>query len=133
VVFTACHRRRLEVSNCRLSINDNRMVRIMGRCFTVAKAEKFTSGKCKKIFAGDRRIAVFNDGGTLHAIDDSCTHVGGSLSEGSCENGIVTCPWHGAQFRLSDGQGLGPPAYRRVTVYPIQITNGVIEVEVVDE
>ena len=104
----------------------------MGRIVTVADAESFGPGKCKKVYAGDLRIAVFNHGGTLHAIDDTCTHVGGSLSEGLCEDGIVTCPWHGAQFRLSDGQGLGPPANRGVTVYPIRVTKGVIEVEIVD-
>ena len=105
----------------------------MARLYRVADAESFGPGKRKKVFAGERRIAVFNDAGTVCAVDDTCTHVGGSLSEGSCENGVVTCPWHGAQFRLSDGQGLGPPAYRPVTVYPIRIANGAIEVEVADE
>lgn len=105
----------------------------MGQIVTVAKAESLGPGRRKKVFAGDRRIAVFNDRGALHAVDDSCTHVGGSLSEGLCEDGIVTCPWHGAQFRLADGQGLAPPAYRAVTVYPVRITDGIVEIEIPDE
>jgi 3-phenylpropionate/trans-cinnamate dioxygenase ferredoxin component len=104
----------------------------MARYVTVGKEGCLAVGRSKRVFARDLRIAVFNDGGTLRAVDDACTHVGGSLSEGSCEDGIVTCPWHGAQFRLSDGHGLGPPAYRKLQTYPVRVANGVIEVEIED-
>lgn len=102
----------------------------MPRYLKVEDLESFPSGKVKCVFAGDRRIAVFNDGGTLRAIDNVCTHVGGPLSEGSCEDGIVTCPWHGAQFRLSDGQVLKAPAGRSVQIYPTRVADGAIEVGV---
>ena len=102
----------------------------MPRLVTVGKEGSLAAGRSKKVFCGDHRIAVFNDGGTLRAVDDACTHVGGSLSDGSCENGVVTCPWHGAQFRLADGQGLGPPAYRPLQTYPVSVQDGVIVVEV---
>ena len=104
----------------------------MARIIAVASASSFVPGKRKKLFTGDRRIAVVNDAGTLHAVDDTCTHVGGSLSEGSCEDGVITCPWHGAQFRLCDGEGLGPPAYRALTVYAVVVNNGLVEVTVSD-
>lgn len=104
----------------------------MPRTVTVARAESFGPGARKKVFAGDRRIAVFNDGGALHAVDDACTHSGGSLSEGPCENGVVTCAWHGGRFRLSDGKGLGPPAYRGLTVYPVAVADGVVVVTIED-
>ena len=88
-------------------------------------------GRAKRVYVGDRRIAVFNDRGTLHAVDDMCTHVGGPLSEGLCEDGVVTCPWHGARFRLRDGQGLpSPPVYRRLQTYPVDVVDGVIMIEV---
>ena len=60
--------------------------------------------------AEDRRIALFNVGGTCHAIDDTCTHRGGPLSEGTIDGVVVTCPWHGARFCVRDGQAQGPPA-----------------------
>ena len=66
----------------------------------------------------------------LRAVDDTCTHVGGSLSDGPCDGGVVTCPLHGARFRLSDGQGLGPPAYRRLETYPVTVVDGLIRVAV---
>ena len=104
----------------------------MPRFVTVAKEGSLALGRSKCVFVRDRRIAVFNDGGTLRAVDDSCTHSGASLSEGLCEDGVVTCPWHGGQFRLSDGRGLGPPAYRRLQTYPVHVAGGVIQVEVDD-
>ncbi len=105
----------------------------MGRTVTVARAEHFGPGKRKLVFAGDRRIAVFNAGGAMHAVDDRCTHSGGPVSEGSCEHGVATCPWHNGRFRLADGAALGPPVYRALTVYPVRVTNGMVEVHVPDD
>ena len=102
----------------------------MPRYVTVAKQGSLGLGRSKRVFVRDLRIAVFNDGGTLYAVDDTCTHVGGALSKGLCEDGVVTCPWHGGRFRLRDGQGLGPPAYRALQTYPVRIANGLIEVEI---
>ena len=47
-------------------------------------------------------------------------------------DGIVTCPWHGAQFNVKDGQVRRSPAQRprSVSFYPVRITNGAVEVEV---
>lgn len=104
----------------------------MPRLVKVGKEGSVAPGRAKRVFSRDRRIAVFNDNGTLRAVDDICTHVGASLSEGLCEDGVVTCPWHGGQFRLADGQGLGPPAYRSLQTYPVRIRDGRIEVEIDD-
>ena len=62
----------------------------MPRLVTVGKEGSLAAGRSKKVFCGDHRIAVFNDGGTLRAVDDACTHVGGPLSDGSWEDGVVT-------------------------------------------
>ena len=105
----------------------------MSRFVRVGKEGCVRPGLVKLVFSRDRRIAVFNDQGTLRAVDDTCTHVGASLSEGLCEDGVVTCPWHGGRFRLSDGRGLSPPAYRRLQTYPVRVRAGLIEVEVDDD
>jgi nitrite reductase/ring-hydroxylating ferredoxin subunit len=62
---------------------------------------------------GAKRIAIFNIDGTYHAIDDTCTHRGGPLSEGIVVGTEVTCPWHGAVFDVTTGSVLGPRAQRR--------------------
>ena len=108
------------------------IIAFVPRSVKVAAVEHFGPGKRKKVFVRDRRIAVFNDTGKFYAVDDTCTHVGGSLSEGLCEDGIITCPWHSAQFRLKDGRGIGEHAYRSLATYPISVKNGVVEVEIAD-
>ncbi len=87
-------------------------------------------GKVKCVRAGDRKVALFNLNGTLVAYDDYCTHVGGPVSEGSFENGIATCPWHGAQFRVEDGEALTPPAGGNLRRYPVRVDAGAIEIEI---
>ena len=104
----------------------------MARYVRVAEADAVSSGKSKLVMAEGRRIALFNDAGMLCALDDVCTHVGGPLSEGLCEGGVVTCPWHGAQFRIRDGLVLGPPARRNVRTYPVRVVDGTVEVELED-
>ena len=101
----------------------------MAAYVTVALTADLPVGGSIAVTVGDRRIALFSVGGTVFAIDDTCTHRGGPLSEGDLQDGIVTCPWHGAQFSVKDGQVLRPPAPRSVSSYPVRIANGAIEVE----
>lgn len=77
-----------------------------------------------------REIAVFNVAGKFHAIDNTCTHVGGPLCEGEIDGFEVTCPWHGAVFDVTSGQALGPPASEPVTRYSVNVEGSDIEVEV---
>ena len=48
-------------------------------------------------------IALFNVGGTVYAIDDSCSHSGGSLFGGKIDGLTVQCPAHGLKFDLATG------------------------------
>lgn len=53
--------------------------------------------------AGGQRIAIFNLGGTYYAIEDTCSHRGGPLSEGTLAGNEVICPWHGSRFNAKTG------------------------------
>ena len=48
-------------------------------------------------------IALFNVDGQFHALDGVCPHQGGPLGQGELCGTIVTCPWHGWQFDVSNG------------------------------
>jgi nitrite reductase/ring-hydroxylating ferredoxin subunit len=76
-----------------------------------------------------KRIALFNVDGSIYAIDDTCTHLGGPLSEGTLDGKDVTCPWHGAMFDVTSGNVLSPPAPGPVQRYNVRIEGGEIEVE----
>ena len=59
----------------------------------VGKSSDFTPGKIQK--------ATID--GNYYAINDTCTHAGASLSEGTLDGQIVTCGWHGAKFDCKTG------------------------------
>ncbi|HSP62862.1 MAG TPA: non-heme iron oxygenase ferredoxin subunit [Pyrinomonadaceae bacterium] len=97
---------------------------------TVAKSEDIPAGQASMVEVDGKEIALFNVGGSFHAIDNTCTHVGGPLCEGEIEGNEVTCPWHGAMFDVTTGQVLGPPAASNVNRYNVRIDGPDIEVEV---
>ena len=47
---------------------------------------------------------VANIDGNYYAVNDTCTHAGASLSEGSLGGHIITCGWHGAKFDCKTGK-----------------------------
>ncbi len=96
----------------------------------VATTNEIAPGQAKLVEVGGREIAVFNVGGGFHAIDNTCTHVGGPLCEGEIDGAEVTCPWHGAVFDITTGQVLGPPAAESVTRYDVRVNGSDLEVEV---
>ena len=102
----------------------------MAAYVNVARAADLPPGQAMAVTVADKCLALFCVDGAVFAIDDTCTHQGGPLSEGEVKDGIVTCPWHGAQFNVKDGQVLKSPAPKSVSSYPVRITNDAIEVEV---
>ena len=78
---------------------------------------------------GGKHIALFNIGGSYYAIDDTCTHRGGPLSEGAVRGTTVTCPWHGAQYDLKTGGVLTRPAPQGVASYKVVVEGDDIGIE----
>ncbi len=95
-----------------------------------AKAQDVALGSGKRVEVGGKKIAIFNVDGKYFAIDDTCTHRGGPLSEGGLDGKEVTCPRHGAVFDVTTGEVLGPPAPKPVSRYDVWISGNDIEVKV---
>ncbi len=93
----------------------------MGHLVDVAGVDEIPSGTGRLVGVEGHTIAVFNDGGRFWALDNTCTHRGGPLSNGEVADGRVTCPWHGAQFDLATGQVVSPPARQPVTAYRVVV------------
>jgi nitrite reductase/ring-hydroxylating ferredoxin subunit/DMSO/TMAO reductase YedYZ heme-binding membrane subunit len=78
--------------------------------------------------AGGERIAVFKFKGKLAALSNVCSHQGGPVGEGKVVLGLVTCPWHGYQYRLEDGCS-PPPFKERIRKYRLRLEGSQIWVD----
>jgi nitrite reductase (NADH) small subunit len=58
----------------------------------------------RSVDAAGRRLAVFRLESGWAAIDHSCPHRGGPLSDGIVAEHCVTCPLHGQRFSLRTGR-----------------------------
>jgi nitrite reductase/ring-hydroxylating ferredoxin subunit len=101
----------------------------MSESFRVLAAADLPEGQAKVVEVNGRSIAVYNAGGTIHAIDSFCAHRGGPLAEGMFDRESVVCPWHGFRFTLSDGVCSTNPALR-VRCYAARIEGSDIFVEI---
>lgn len=71
----------------------------------IASVSDVPEGGCIAIDAPDgRTVALFNVGGQICALENTCPHAGGPLGEGSLEDTVVTCPWHGWSFDVKTGE-----------------------------
>ncbi|AXM94506.1 Rieske (2Fe-2S) protein [Pseudomonas plecoglossicida] len=67
-----------------------------------------------------KSVALFNVGGRLLAIEDSCPHQGSSLCTGKLEGAVIQCMAHGLRFDLTSGYLLNSKALK-VANYPVEV------------
>jgi 3-phenylpropionate/trans-cinnamate dioxygenase ferredoxin subunit len=100
----------------------------MSQWVDVAALGELAPGEHRVVEADGVEIAVFNLAGEYHAIENVCTHDGGTLSGGWLDGEAIVCPRHGARFSVKTGAVLAPPAYEPVHTFPIRIHDGRIQV-----
>jgi len=94
----------------------------------VATVESVKEAGHDVVAANGHAIALFWADGEVHAVDNRCPHMGFPLSEGSIDEGVVTCHWHHARFELSCGDTFDPWA-DDVPTYPVEIRDGDVYVK----
>lgn len=67
--------------------------------------------------------------GAPKAYRNACAHLGMPLDQGSVEDGVLTCPYHGFQFALASGECLTAPSIQLPT-YPSRVEGGRVLVQV---
>ena len=92
------------------------------------KASDCPPGTSQEVVVSGTVLAVFNVDGTFHALDGICPHQGGPLGQGQLNGCIVTCPWHGWQFHVANGQQQINPRIVHPT-YPTRVNGDEIQVQ----
>ena len=73
----------------------------------VLAADELPEGRVTTVAAGHKSVALVHYDGQFSALDNHCPHQGGPLGEGSIENGLLRCPWHGFDYCPLDGTSPG--------------------------
>jgi 3-phenylpropionate/trans-cinnamate dioxygenase ferredoxin component len=90
----------------------------------VCGIDELTPGQAAKADVSGRLLAIVRvEDGTVHAIDDECTHGKVSLSEGEVDGCTIECWLHGSRFDLVSGRPTGLPATVPVKVHTVQVTD----------
>ena len=97
--------------------------------FTTVLAEsELPEGELKRADFKKTQILLARGGKTIYALAETCSHLGGPLSEGKLKGNSVVCPWHGSRFSLTDGRVLDGPAVHPLPCLEVRVQEGKIQV-----
>ena len=86
----------------------------------VASTGDVPMGQGRIVEVGDTEVALFNVDGTFYAMNNICLHRRGPLGEGTLDDIMVTCPWHGWQYDVTTGVHLLNEELK-VDTYPVEV------------
>jgi thiamine pyrophosphate-dependent acetolactate synthase large subunit-like protein/nitrite reductase/ring-hydroxylating ferredoxin subunit len=98
----------------------------------VAGLDELDEGRVRTVVAGPKSIALTHYDGRYGALDNHCPHQGGPLGEGTIENGLLRCPWHGFDYCPLTGAPPGDFA-DTVLTYPVELREDGVYVGVEEE
>lgn len=94
----------------------------------IGDADAVAEGTAALFNVDGNPIAVAKVDGQLYAFDDTCTHLGCSLSDGTLEGTEITCPCHLSVFQITDGAVAAGPADEPIQTYPVEVIDGQVSV-----
>lgn len=89
----------------------------------VGDAASWVRGRGRRVDLDGLPVAVFWDGATWTALDDTCPHMGASLADGRLFGGELQCSWHEWRYDRTTGQCPLRP-WARVRVYEVRTETG---------
>ncbi|MGB5400367.1 MAG: thiamine pyrophosphate-dependent enzyme [Thermoanaerobaculia bacterium] len=85
----------------------------------VLNPDELAEGRVQAVTCRHQTVCMTHFKGEYAALDNKCPHQGGPLGEGSIEEGLLRCPWHGWDFDPLTGKA---PGYDDgVATYPIEV------------
>ena len=73
----------------------------------VLELDELADGRVKPVTCSKMTLCITHYEGQYGALDNKCPHQGGPLGEGSIENGLLRCPWHGWDYHPITGKAPG--------------------------
>ncbi len=98
----------------------------------LGSAKELPEGRVTTVTAGHTNVCLTHFKGKFCGLDNRCPHQGGPLGEGSIENGLLRCPWHGWDFDPHTGQSPGGHD-DSIVIFPVEIREDGVYVGVEEE
>lgn len=83
----------------------------------ISKIDAIPAGELRQFIIEGHEILVINLNGQFYCMPARCTHAGAPLVEGEIRGDTLICPWHGSNFRVTDGSVLKGPAEKPLKIY----------------
>lgn len=96
----------------------------------LCKTSDVPVGVMKQLTIRGNEILVVNQNNNYHCLDARCTHAGAPLAEGELDGEILTCPWHGSRFNITNGAVIKGPAKEALRVYINRVEGDYLFIEV---
>lgn len=93
--------------------------------------EELPEGRVMSVTAEHQGICLTHFEGKFSALDNRCPHQGGPLGEGSIENGLLRCPWHGWDYHPCTG--IAPGFDDGVETFLTKVEEGSVYVGIEEE
>jgi nitrite reductase/ring-hydroxylating ferredoxin subunit/uncharacterized membrane protein len=93
----------------------------------VLRESELSQDSPRRVEAQGVALVIVRRGDRIHALIESCAHLGGPLSEGRVEGNAIRCPWHGSLFALDDGRVLEGPSTFPQPCLEVRVRGGQVE------
>jgi len=100
----------------------------MSDWISVCAADELPQGSQHVFALDDISVIIINLNGDYYAIEDCCTHDGGTLSDGEIDGEEIICPRHFASFSIKTGEVITPPAYEAIHTFPLRMHEKMIQI-----
>lgn len=98
----------------------------MANWIKITEVENIPSMGSRKVVIDEIEIAIFKTkDDSIFAINNTCPHKQGKLSEGLVHEHIVTCPLHNWDIDLATGEALGNDS-GCTNVYESKVEDGIL-------
>jgi nitrite reductase/ring-hydroxylating ferredoxin subunit len=90
----------------------------------ICSENELLQGKAKVVEIEGNEVIVIKLNDKIHALENTCSHDGGSLGEGTVTDGHIECPRHGGWFDIETGEATRMPAIAPIRTFEVKIKEG---------
>lgn len=95
----------------------------------VANVEEIAVGEMKQVTIDDVDLAVYHLDDGFYVTSDVCTHASISLTGGTLNGEIVSCPRHGGKFNVKSGQATAFPCVIPLETYEVEVRDNKVFID----